>query len=320
MHVPTTRTEDAQRQNQLAMRLSLATGVLMLAGKITAYVVTGSAAIMSDAAESVIHVIAVAFAAFSLHLSTKPADRRFQYGYERIVFFSAGFEGAMIVLAAIAIIYAAIDKWVSGLRIEQLGLGALLVAAAAGVNAALGWYLIKTGRRSRSLILEANGRHVLTDVWTSVGVVGGLCLIHLTGWLPFDPIVAILVALNILWSGGSLVFRSVGGLMDYTDPQLAEQVRHRASALATDLGLASHGLRVRHTGHRLLVELHLLFPSDVTIGDAHRRATDLEQRLAGELEDETEVITHLEALEDHADVHAGPHWDDGKDATELSSQ
>ncbi|MEW5982577.1 MAG: cation diffusion facilitator family transporter [Acidobacteriota bacterium] len=295
------------------MRLSLATGLLMLAGKITAYAVTGSAAIMSDAVESVIHVVAVAFAAFSLQLSTRPADKRFQYGYERIAFFSAGFEGAMIVLAGVGIIYAAVDKWLSGLRLEQLGLGALLVAAAAGVNGALGWYLIRTGRRSRSLILEANGRHVLTDVWTSVGVIGGLGLVLLTGWLPFDPIIAIIVALNILWSGSNLVFRSVSGLMDYTDPRLADQVRQRVIAIVNDIELEFHGLRVRHTGYRLLVELHLLFPSGMAIGEAHRRATDLEGRLAEALEDETEVVTHLEALEDHADVHADPHWDDGRD-------
>jgi cation diffusion facilitator family transporter len=312
MHAPTPRNEEARRQNRLAMRLSLATGVLMLAGKVTAFLVTGSAAIMSDAAESVIHVVAVAFAAFSLSLSTRPADDRFQYGYERIAFFSAGFEGAMIVLAAVSIIYAAVDKWLTGLHLNQIGLGTLLVAGAAGVNGALGWYLIRTGRRSRSLILEANGRHVLTDVWTSVGVIGGLCLVLITGWLPFDPIVAILVALNILWSGSQLVYRSVSGLMDYTDPRLAEEVRKRAAGLADDIGLQFHGLRARHTGYRLLVELHLLFPSGVTIGAAHKKATELEQRLAESLEDETEVITHLEALEDHADVHAGPHWDDGR--------
>ena len=168
------RDEGELRAMRFAMRISLAFGVLMLAGKITAYLMTGSAAILSDAAESVIDVVAVAFAAFSLRLSTKPAKPSFLYGYERITFFSAGFEGAMIVLAAIFILYAAIEKWLTGLRLENLGSGTALVLTAGMLNAGLGWYLIRTGRRSHSLILEANGKHVITDSWTSFGVVAGL--------------------------------------------------------------------------------------------------------------------------------------------------
>ena len=200
-----TVTHDVQSQRDLrfAMRMSLAIGVLMLVGKTSAYLITGSAAILSDAAESIIHVIAVGFAAYSLWLSVKPADQRFHYGYERITFFSAGFEGAMIILAAIAIIAAAIQKWLSGLQIDRLGLGTLVVLAAAIINALLGWYLVRTGRRNNSLILEANGKHVLTDSWTSFGVVFGLGLVMLTGWKPLDPLIAIAVALNILWSGGA---------------------------------------------------------------------------------------------------------------------
>ena len=135
------RDEGELRAMRLAMRISLAFGVLMLVGKMAAYFMTGSAAILSDAAESVIHVVAVAFAAFSLRLSTKPAAPEFLYGYERITFFSAGFEGAMIVLAAIFILYAAIEKWMTGLRLENLGAGTLVVLAAGVVNAGLGWYL-----------------------------------------------------------------------------------------------------------------------------------------------------------------------------------
>ena len=206
------------RDMRFAMRLSLAFGVLMLVGKVGAYLLTGSAAILSDAAESVIHVVAVAFAAFSLRLSTRPADERFRYGYERITFFSAGFEGAMIILAAIFIIAAAVQKWLAGLQLQNLGMGALFVLAASLINAGLGWYLVRTGRRTHSLILEANGKHVLTDSWTSFGVVGGLALVLLTGWKPFDPLCAIAVAINILWSGGHLVWRSATGLMDYADP------------------------------------------------------------------------------------------------------
>jgi len=303
----TQRGAQARHDNQFAMRLSLAVGVLMLAGKGSAYLLTGSTAILSDALESVIHVLAVGFAAFSLHLSAKPADRNFPYGYERIAFFSAGFEGALIVLAAVSIIWVAADKWMHGLEIERLGTGVLLVAAASVVNGALGWYLVRTGRRTGSIILEANGQHVLTDCWTSVGVVGGLCLVLITGWLPFDPIVAIAVALNIIWSGAQLLYRSVGGLMDYADPARTNRVLAAIEPLQRDLGFTHHGLRVRHTGNRTLVEVHLLFPFAVTLGDAHRRATVLERHLAQDLDEEVEVVTHLESQEDHAAVHPHTH-------------
>jgi len=197
-----TATTSRQSDMRFAMRISLGFGVLMVVGKMTAYFMTGSAAILSDAAESVIHVIAAAFAAFSLRLSTKPAKPGFLYGYERITFFSTGFEGAMIVLAAIFILYAAVEKWLAGLQLENLGAGTLVVLAAGALNAGLGWYLIRTGQRSHSIILEANGKHVLTDSWTSFGVVAGLGLVMLTRWKPFDPLVAIAVAINILWAGG----------------------------------------------------------------------------------------------------------------------
>src|SRR5579864_8292603 len=213
------RDQEELRASRFAMRLSLAVGVLMLLGKTTAYYVTGSAAILSDFAESVVHIIAVAFAAFSLRLSTKPAAPTFLYGYERITFFSAGFEGAMIIVAAIWILVEAVEKWIAGLPLEHLGPGALLLLGAGLLNAWLGWYLLRIGKRSHSLILEADGKHVLTDCYTSFGVVAGLGLVMLTGWKPFDPLVAIAVAINILWSGGRMAWRSAVGLLDYSDPE-----------------------------------------------------------------------------------------------------
>jgi cation diffusion facilitator family transporter len=308
MYATNARDPQARADNRRAMRLSLVVGVFMLVGKVGAYLVTGSAAILSDAAESVIHVVAVAFAAFSLALSFRPADRDFRYGYERIAFFSAGFEGAMIVVAAIAIIVAAVDKWLHGLTLDRLGLGTLVVAAAAALNAGLGLYLVRRGRRTNSLILEANGRHVLTDSWTSVGVVGGLLLVLWTGWKPFDPIIAILVALNILRSGGQLIRRSVAGLMDYSDPAIATVLEPRLQQVARELGVTYHHVRFRHTGHRVIVELHLLFPYETPVGEAHRQATAIEERLPAEMPYDTEVVTHLEAEEDHEEVHrAGAH-------------
>jgi len=302
------RDEGELRAMRFAMRISLAFGVLMLVGKMAAYIMTGSAAILSDAAESVIHVVAVAFAAFSLRLSTKPAKPGFLYGYERITFFSAGFEGAMIVLAAIFILYAAIEKWLTGLQLENLGAGTLLVLAAGVLNAGLGWYLIRMGRRTNSLILEANGKHVLTDSWTSFGVVVGLGLVMLTDWKPFDPLLAIAVAINILWAGGHLVWRSAVGLLDHSDPEIGREIRGKLDALCSELGLQYHGVRYRTTGYRQLIEVHLLFPHSMAVGEAHRLATLLEERLPPELSVPAEVFTHLESEEDHAAVHTKEHY------------
>ncbi|MGA3134090.1 MAG: cation diffusion facilitator family transporter [Terracidiphilus sp.] len=296
------------REARFAMRLSLLVGVLMLTGKMTAYLVTGSAAIFSDAAESVVHVVVVAFALFSLWLSTRPAIPQFRYGFERITFFSAGFEGAMIVLAAGSIIYNTTEKWKQGLALENLGGGVLLLAVAGALNAGLGWYLLRMGKRNHSLILEADGRHVLTDSWTSFGVVAGLGLVMTTRWRPFDPLIAYAVAGNILWTGGRLLWRSTKGLLDYSDPRVGHQIRARLDALCQELGVDYHGVRFRATGQRQMIEVHLLFPDNMKLGDAHRLATIVEERLAQDLEMPAEVTTHLESLEDHAEVHRTEHY------------
>jgi cation diffusion facilitator family transporter len=292
-------------QSWAAMRLSLLAGFGMLAGKGAAYYITASAAILSDAAESVIHVAAVAFAAFSLRLSHRPPDPRFPYGYERIAFFSAGFEGALIILAAVTIVAAAVDKWIAGLHLESLGLGTALVAAAGMLNAVLGAYLVRTGRRTGSLILEANGKHVLTDSWTSAGVVGGLLLVIWTGWRAFDPLLAIVVAGNILWSGAQLVRRSITGLMDYSDPSVDQQLTAEMTRLSRELHIEHHALRFRHTGHRVLAEVHLLFPFKTPVGVAHAIATRVEEELPQRVPFDVEVVTHLESREDHELVHHG---------------
>lgn len=306
--VATRRDEQELRAARLAMRLSLAVGVVMLLGKTTAYYMTGSAAILSDFAESVVHVIAVAFAAFSLRLSIKPAAPTFLYGYERITFFSAGFEGAMIIVAAIWILIETVEKWLAGLPLEHLGSGTLLLLAAGLLNAWLGWYLLRVGKRTHSLILEADGKHVLTDSFTSFGVVAGLGLVMLTGWKPFDPLVAMAIAANILWSGGRLAWRSAVGLLDYSDPTTGKQIRGHLDRLCRELGVHYHGVRYRTTGYRQIIEVHLLFPHATSVGEAHRLATMLEEQLPVELAQPAEVITHLESLEDHEDVHSTEHY------------
>lgn len=296
------------RDMRFAMRLSLAFGVFMLAGKTAAYLITGSAAILSDASESVVHLVAVIFAWFSLWLSLKPANQRYLYGFERISFFSAGFEGAMIVLSALFIIVVTIRKWLTGLELENVGAGTLFTLLTAVLNAGLGWYLVRTGKRTQSLILEADGKHVLTDSWTSAGVVAGLVLVMWTGWKPWDAICALAVALNILWSGGNLIWRSVTGLLDTADPRTGNLLREKLDALCAELGIQYHGVRFRSTGQRLLVEVHLLFAGSQTVAEAHRLATLLEERLPETLGQPAELITHLEAQDDHEAVHRALHY------------
>jgi len=275
----------------------------MLVGKSYAYLITGSAAIMSDAAESVVHVVAVAFAAYSMWLSQQPADERHLYGHDKVGFVSAGVEGAMITFAALFIIYESVRRWVAGLHLENLDAGALWVAGAALVNAALGGYLVWQGRRHRSLILVANGKHVLTDSWTSLGVIVGLVLVMVTGWLPFDPICAVIVATNILWTGGRLIRQSVGGLMDEADPELERTLRATIDREAGSHGLTWHQLRYRNSGTSVWVEFHLLFPQGALVGQAHAQATAIEEAIQAAVPVPARIITHIEPAEVHDVVH-----------------
>jgi len=295
-----------------AMTLSLVIGLSMFVIKTGAYLLTGSAAILSDAAESVVHVAAVTFAAYSLHLSYRPADESHLYGHAKISFFSAGFEGAMIILAAGYIIYVSIEKWVHGLHLENLGFGTALTAAAAAINAGLGAYLVWIGRRKHSLILEANGKHVLTDFWTSLAVIVGLALVILTGWLPFDPICGILMALNILRSGGGLIRSAYAGLMDAADPVAHRQLVAILDRETAPRGITYHRLRHRHVGDAHWVDVHLVFPADTALVAAHRAATEIEQTIEAALLPRAEVTSHLESAADHNELH--PHESNGGSA------
>jgi len=292
-----------QSTQLFAIRLSLAVGAIMLAGKWYAYLITGSAAILSDAAESVVHIIAVAFAAFSMWLSFQPADKSHPYGHDKISYFSAGSEGFLIVLAAAFIIYEAVRKLLGEITLENLDTGTYIVFGASVVNLALGAYLVWRGRRGKSLILIANGKHVLTDSWTSFGVVVGLLLMLWTGWLAFDPLIAIAVALNILWSGGKLIRQSVGGLMDESNPQLERSIRTVLDAETSRRKLQYHELRYRETGNTMWVEYHLLFPAETTLESAHRCATEIEAALTGSLPGGVHVTSHLEPVLEHDEIH-----------------
>ena len=304
MH-PTPQTDTDRKALSLAMTLSLVIGLLMFVMKVSAYLLTGSAAILSDAAESVVHVAAVIFAAYSLKLSYKPADESHLYGHAKIAFFSAGFEGAMIMLAAVYIIFESVRKWLGGLSLVNLGFGTALTAAAAAINGGLGAYLVWLGRRKNSIILVANGRHVLTDCWTSIAVLVGLGLVLTTKWLPFDPICGIIMAGNILFSGAGLVRTSFGGLMDRADPETHRKLTELLARESDRQGLTYHHLRHRHLGDAHWVEVHLVFPEGVLLTEAHREATRIEQVLEASLEPVGHVTTHLESAADHDELH--PH-------------
>ncbi len=290
-----------------AIRLSFAFGILMLAIKWYAYYLTGSTAILSDAAESVIHIIGVGFAVFSLWYSFQPADEEHTYGHHKINYFSAGFEGALIILAAIYIIYISINRLIVGIEISNLGQGTLFTFAASVINLILGGYIVWKGKKTNSIILIANGKHVLTDSWTSFGVVGGLLLTWLTGWLPFDPIVAIAVALNILWSGGKLVRQSIGGLMDEVDKNTANSIRTILNKEVVGKNMEYHQLRLRESGNIVWIEFHLLFPKGTLLDDAHNIATELESTIKKNLKTQANIITHLEPLELHDEIHIESH-------------
>jgi len=294
----------AAAEKKFAMTLSVAAGIFLLALKAVAWVWTGSTAILSDLGESAAHLVAVCFAAYSLWLTLRPADANHLYGHAKISFFSAGFEGAMIMAAALYILYEAIGAAIRGPELSHIPIGLALTSLAAVLNGVLGWHLIRTGKRRGSIILEANGHHVLTDCWTSLGVLIALGLVQLTGWLYWDPLFAAAAAINILVSGLRLIRRSVSGLMDAADPAVHREIERIVTAEASKHGITHHNLRHRNIGDAYLVELHLDFPPDILLRDAHHVATEIEESLEKSIHPAAHVITHLECEGDHGPGHA----------------
>jgi cation diffusion facilitator family transporter len=314
---PTSERERRRDPRRIAITASLLVAVLMLVGKLTAYFITGSTAILSDALESVIHLFATAIAAFGLWYAAQPPDPNHPYGHGKIAYFASAVEGALIVLAAVGIVFIAVRDLVVGPELHQLGSGLLIIAVLASVNAVLGITLVRVGRKHNALVLVANGQHVLTDMWTSVGVIIGVGLVWLTDVLWLDPIVAIVVGLNILLTGGRLIQRSFHGLMERVEAADTEAlVRVLSEALREGQVSGWHHLRHRRVNDRLWVEVHLLFPSAMSLTDAHRRATGIETRLRDLFpEDVVSITSHLEP-ESHEHEAAGHahahHHDDGR--------
>ncbi len=290
-------------QSLFAMRLSLVAGFVMLVLKVGAYLVTGSAGVLGDAAESVVHVAAVMFAAYSFSLVGKPADADHRYGHGKVEFFSAGVEGFLIIVAAVFICYEAVDHWIHYTAPAKMDTGVILIAATILINGALGAYLIWQGKRANSLILVSNGKHVLVDCWTSLGAIVGLGLVALTGWARWDSICGVLMGLNILISGYGLISRSVQGLMDVADPDLTEQLDKALIAETAKHNVTFHALRHRDAGSVHWVDVHFLFKGDISLREAHRTATLIEQGVHRSVNKQVVITSHLECEDDHDELH-----------------
>ncbi len=280
-------------QKQAAL-ISLLVGFLMLTIKTAAYFITHSTAILSDALESIVHVAATAMAFYSVILSARPADASHPYGHGKVEFFSAGIEGVLIVIAAVAILYEAVRAILFGRELAALDTGMALTLAASIINLVLGWFLIRRGRATRSLTLVADGKHVLTDSWTSFGVVAGLLLVRLTGIQILDPLVASAVALNILLSGYQLMRVSVGGLMDESDRTTLQHVVAIINNHRTPEWINVHHLRVMRSGQMRHVDFHLTIPYYWTVQQAHAFQGTVEHHLRSGLDHQASVLIHLD--------------------------
>lgn len=279
--------------------LSIAAAVLTLLLKFVAYLLTGSVGLFSDAVESLVNVAAAVTAYLSLHYAARPVDESHTYGHEKIEFFSSGLEGVLIVVAAGAIAWYAVQRLIAPVPLQPLGLGLAISLIASLLNGVTAAILLRAGRKHGSIVLEADGRHLLTDVWTSAAVLVGLSLVWLTGVPMLDPLIALAVAANILWTGFDLIRRSFDGLMDRALP-LREQAAVR-SAIERHLGpnMDYHALRTRRAGRRRFVDFHLLVPGRLTVQEAHTLTGSIEESVRGALP-ESEVTVHIEPIEDRS--------------------
>lgn len=283
--------------------LSVLTSVVTVALKFSAYQVTGSVGMLSDAIEALVNIVAALVAFAALSYAEAGPDREHNFGHEKAEYFSSGIEGTLIFVAAGAIIWTAVPRLFAPQPIEQVGLGMGLSILASFANAACAMLLLKAAREHRSITLEADARHLLTDVWTTAGVLAGVVLVYFTGWLVLDPLVAIAVSIQILWTGTGLVRRSFHGLMDQAlpDHEIA-QITQVLETLRTE-GCDYHALRTRRSGSRGFVDVHVLVPGKTSVQAGHDRVERLEKAIVQRVP-HVEVLIHLEPIEDPRS------WDD----------
>ena len=283
--------------------LSLATSIVTIALKFAAYWYTGSVGLLSDAVEAVVNIVAALVALAVLTYSAAGPDREHNFGHEKAQYFSSGIEGALIFVAAGGIMWTAIPRLIAPQPLEQVTLGLALSVAAALANAACAWVMLGAARSHRSITLEADARHLLTDVWTTAGVFAGVVLVQVTGWLLLDPLIALAVAIQILWTGWHLMSRSFDGLMDRAIPEADRAVIVEVLEKLRHEGGDYHALRTRVAGAKSFVDVHVLVPGRMTVQAGHDLVERLENEIQGRLP-HVEVLTHLEPLEDPKS------WDD----------
>ncbi len=298
MDMGTGERGDRRRRRLIkVIAISIATALLTIALKFTAWLFTGSIGLLSDAAESVINLVAAVVALIVILWATRPADEDHAYGHEKADHLSAGFEGGLIVLAAVSIAYAAINRLVHPAELEVLGVGIAISLVAAGLNLMTARLLIRTGREESSTVLDADGRHLMTDVWTSLGVVAGVALVWLTGWQTLDPLIALAVAVNIVRTGAGMVKESLSGLMDRALPEEDLTIVNEVLDSYTTDSIGFHALRTRMAGRRSFISVHVLVPGEWTVQQGHDLVENLERDLRAQFSHAT-VFTHLEPMED----------------------
>jgi cation diffusion facilitator family transporter len=277
--------------------LSIVAAVVTIGLKLLAWWVTGSVGLLSDALEGVINLAAALLAFAMLGMAARPPDAEHAFGYTKAEYFASGFEGMLIVAAAVAIAVVAIDRLIAPRALEQVGLGIAASGAASLINLAVARTLLGAGRRHRSIALEADARHLMTDVWTSLGVIAGVAAVWLTGWHRLDPLIAIAVAAHIVWSGYKLVHRSAQGLLDRALPAAELATLERALDRYRAQGLEFHALRTRQAGARSFISVHVLVPAAWTVAQGHDLAHQVEREIREKLPGAT-VLTHVEPLGD----------------------
>lgn len=283
-----------QHVRNVAAGSSLAVSIVVFALKLLAWKQSGSSALLSDALESIVNIVAALFALFAIRFANKPADRDHPYGHGKIEYLSAAFEGGLVGFAAITIVYTAVHALIVGTELQNLDRGLALAGLATVLNLLLGMALVRIGRRHQSPTLVADGQHVLSDVWVTVGAVIGVVLVRLTGVRAFDPLAALLVALLLLRTGWKLVVESADGLLDREDPALL--VRLVDAFNACDLpGIGGvHRLRAIRSGNIVHVDAHVYVPEEWTVGHAHEVARELEQRVKDRSGITGEIALHLD--------------------------
>jgi cation diffusion facilitator family transporter len=282
----------------ITIGLSLVVGVLLMAVKFYTYRLTHSSSVLSDALESIINVVASAFAMGSIIVAAKPADRSHPYGHGKIEYFSAGFEGALIIVAAIGIFKTGLNRIVTPQVLPNLQQGMIILFLASLVNLAVGSLLIRMGNRTQSLTLIADGKHLLTDVYTTFGVLLGLLLVKSGGWLWLDGAVACMVGLNILYTGAKLVRQSFSGLMDTTDPGIIDEISALLLRHRKPYWIDIHKLRTKRSGAFLHIDFHLVLPRDFSLARADIEVRELEHIISTHFKGNAGALIHTDPCND----------------------